>query len=253
MYLFSNKGLKFLESLSFNRCLFAFDFDGTLSKIVRNPEDATIAPLTKSMVSDLGKKRKVAVISGRGLADLKKKMSPTKAELVGNHGLEGVKGGERRNKKFHKLCLSWRRQIEKSLPENGSGIEIEDKSYSLAIHFRKSRHKKIQKEKILACVSKLKPQPRIIPGKDVVNVVPIGAPHKGMALLEIIRKNKAESAFYIGDDDTDEDIFSLPDSRIFTVRVGKKRSSSAKFYIQRQSEMNKLLKTLLRFIEKNDA
>jgi len=49
---------------------------------------------------------------------------------------------------------------------------------------------------------------------------------------------------YVGDDDTDEDVFSLPDERILSVRVGKKLMSAAQLYLERQSQMGSLLRYL---------
>jgi trehalose 6-phosphate phosphatase len=82
----------------------------------------------------------------------------------------------------------------------------------------------------------------------VVNLVPVGGPHKGMSLLELMAKSKTKCAFYIGDDDTDEDIFSLAEAGLFTVRVGKKSSSQAKFFIRNQAEVKLLLEILLKFL-----
>ena len=56
----------------------------------------------------------------------------------------------------------------------------------------------------------------------------------------------AESAFYIGDEETDEDIFRLDRASIFTVRVGKKNSSKAAYFIKTQSEMNAVLEALIK-------
>ena len=100
-------------------------------------------------------------------------------------------------------------------------------------------------------MGKLDDSPRIILGKFVFNVIPAGAPHKGMALLELMIETGATRALYVGDDDTDEDIFSLPDKRIVSVRVGKKKLSHAKYYLNRQSEMTILLRRLLQMHERH--
>lgn len=249
MYLFSESGTKLLESLCFTETLFAFDFDGTLSKIVREPGAATISNLTKDLISQLGERRHVAIISGRGLEDLRGKLGPTSAFLVGNHGLEGISTDMSRNNGFKSACDEWKTQLKKYLSNDLGGIEIEDKHYSMAIHYRKSRQKRTTRTHVLEILDKLNPSPRIILGKDVINLVPSGAPHKGVALLEIMLKTGAKTAFYIGDDDTDEDVFTLPDQRIFTVRVGKKNSSQAKFFIRNQTEINLLLKTLISYLD----
>lgn len=251
IYLFSDNGLRFLESVCFARTLFAFDFDGTLSKIVKNPEEAKINKTTLKLLHKLSEVAPVAIISGRSLKDLKEKFNPSPGYLVGNHGLEGIHSRDQKLEIFRQSCEKWKKHLTQALIETrGSpdGIEIEDKMYSIAVHYRKSRSKRQAKTMILNTLTKLTPSARIILGKCVVNIVPTGAPHKGVALLELMLKSDTKSALYIGDDDTDEDIFTLPNSRIFTIRVGLKKTSEAKFYLKRQNEMNLLLEKLLDFL-----
>lgn len=254
MYLLSSNGLKFLESLCFTKTLFAFDFDGTLSKIVKDPDKAKINESTLDLIKRLEQLTPVAVISGRGLKDLRTKINITKGYLVGNHGLEGISSGSQKREIFQKSCQAWKVILENQMEEEDAlfeGIEVEDKLFSIAIHYRKSRQKRLARSRILELLTKMQPQPRIILGKCVVNLVPVGGPHKGVALLELMLKSDTKSAFYIGDDDTDEDIFALSDSRIFSVRVGKKKASHAKFYLHRQTEINLLLKTLISYLDQS--
>lgn len=252
MYLFSANGHRFLESVCFAQTLFAFDFDGTLSKIVKNPDEAKINRSTLKLLQKLGEIAPIAIISGRSLSDLKIKFDPSPGFLVGNHGLEGIHAGDQKLESFCQSCEKWKSHLTRTLITNGGGldgIEIEDKVYSIAVHYRKSRKKRIAKSMILESLTELTPSARVIMGKCVVNVVPAGAPHKGIALLELMLKSETKSALYIGDDDTDEDVFALSDPRLFTIRVGKKETSQAKFYVERQAEVNTLLEKILDFLE----
>jgi len=247
--LFDPNNLKLLEALSFTPTLYAFDFDGTLSKIVRNPQDATIKSSTDLLLKELGEYAPVAIISGRSIADLKTHLKFIPPHLIGNHGLEGLGTRPDALELAHKICVDWKRYIESHLPKEDlkSGLEIEDKSFSIAIHYRKCASKKRVKIDILNVVANLDPKPRIILGKCVVNLLPPGAPHKGVALVELMFQTEIKSAFYIGDDDTDEDVFSLPNARILTVRVGKKATSQAQFYLNERAEIDRVLKTIIRF------
>ena len=68
--------------------------------------------------------------------------------------------------------------------------------------------------------------------------------------MDVLKRSDLKHVFYIGDDDTDEDVFSLPETEgtnIMTVRVGRKASSHAGYFIDRQSEINKLLRLLISF------
>ncbi|MGE0764462.1 MAG: trehalose-phosphatase [Bdellovibrionales bacterium] len=250
IYLFSRNGLKFLESACFARTLFAFDYDGTLAKIVKNPNEAKINRTTLRLLQKLSETSSIAVISGRSLSDLKDKFDPPPGFLIGNHGLEGILANSQKLEVFENLCKKWKSHLKKTLLDNEvnpGGIEIEDKGYSIAVHYRKSRTKRFAKSLILKSLAMLTPSARIIMGKCVVNIIPVGAPHKGIALLEVMRAAGVDSALYVGDDDTDEDVFALTDTRILTVRVGKKKNSRAKFYVERQAEIQILLQKIVTY------
>lgn len=245
--LFSKSSLMILESLSFTKTLYAFDFDGTLSKIVRAPSDATILQRTNELLRQLSDLVPVAIVSGRSIADLKRRLKFRPPYLVGNHGLEGLDERRFSLNEASRNCSIWMAKF--SSAQFPSGVEIEDKTYSLALHFRRCRKKKEAKAQILGAISDLSPSPRVIFGKSVINILPPMAPHKGIAVLELMLKVGAKNAFYIGDDDTDEDVFGLPNSQIMSVRVGEKRTSQARYFIQRQSQINELLKLLIKFHE----
>lgn len=247
-YLLSNGSLRVLESLSFTDTLYAFDFDGTLAPIVRNPEDARMSPQVESLFAKFSQRVPTAIISGRSLDDLRKRVPPGPSVLIGNHGIEGLSSrGE--GPGGTEECARWRKSLKESLiPEaDDPGLELEDKGLSLALHYRKSRKKKLTRNLIMKTIADLKPAPRVVPGKLVVNLVPQGSPHKGLALKALLEEKQARFGFYIGDDMTDEDVFSLGDPKILTVRVGQRMCSEAKYFIKRQGEIIRLLSLLLKF------
>jgi trehalose 6-phosphate phosphatase len=248
-YLFTHSGMRILESLCFTKTVFAFDFDGTLSKIVPKPSEATLSPKICMLMQNLSSHARIAIISGRSKKDLATRIPFKSHYMIGNHGLEGLKKEDSNWDKFQEITLTWKNYLQNNFldSESDPGLKLENKTFTLAIHYRHSRHKQKARDQILNVVRKLTPPPRIIAGKSVLNLIPRGAPHKGLAILEIIKKENATSAFYIGDDDTDEDVFSLPETRILTVRVGRKHSSAAQYYIKRQSEISRLLMTLSQF------
>ncbi|OFZ30045.1 MAG: trehalose-phosphatase [Bdellovibrionales bacterium RIFCSPHIGHO2_01_FULL_40_29] len=245
--------LKLLEALSFTKTLYAFDFDGTLAKIVRDPGAANMNSQTESLLKKICALVPVAVISGRSRDDLNTRLPDSVKFTVGNHGLEGLKSQANRIKKAQGITAQWKEHFESILESNPiDGIEVEDKIFSLALHYRKCRRKKEAKSQLLQIVSTLENSPRLIMGKSVLNLIPMGAPHKGIALMELMLETGATRALYVGDDDTDEDIFSLPDERIFSVRIGKKKLSHAKYFLERQSEITLLLKKIVQLnAEKN--
>lgn len=251
--LFTKSSLALLESLSFTKTLYAFDFDGTLAKLVSNPEDASLSPTTAKLLRKLSELAPVAIISGRSLQDLKQRIHFKPQFLIGNHGLEGAKEDTSGLDAAEKICLKWLNTLERFPFENG--IKIENKKYSLSIHYRLSRKKTAAKQQILSVIESLHPAPRIVAGKAVFNLVTAKAPNKGAAILDLIDQTGYKHIFYIGDDDTDEDIFELPyrSGQLMSVRVGQKKVSYAKYYIQRQSEINRVLNYLISYHQKQKA
>jgi trehalose 6-phosphate phosphatase len=246
MPLFSKAGLIGLEAFTFTDTLYAFDFDGTLAPIVQVPSEAVMPRKSEDLFQKLLSLAPVAILSGRSVADLTRRLKVKPHYLVGNHGLEGLSPGASALSHAKQECEQWVRRLEGV--DLLRGIEMEDKEFTLALHYRRSRSKKMARDQILTIIGQLHPVPRVIPGKFVFNLIPNGGPHKGMALTEIMRRSGMKHALYFGDDDTDEDVFSLGDENQITgIRVGKKRASQAKYYIPRQSDLNKVLKLLISF------
>jgi len=126
-----------------------------------------------------------------------------------------------------------------------AGLELEDKGYSLAIHYRSVRRKKPAREAISLALAGLKRPLRTIPGKCVVNVLPLDVPHKRDALLELRAQERAGLALYVGDDLNDEDVFELGHPELVTVRVGRDPRSAASFFVPNQREVDGLLRRLV--------
>lgn len=265
-YLFSPDVLWPLESLGnftysqTSQTLFAFDFDGTLSPIIASPHLSQIAPTTFSLLQSLSQRAPIAIISGRSRQDLQSRCplspsNPLQMSFIGNHGLEGEEGFVRREKLAQSLaiCRLWKEQWERGTWNEliKDGIILEDKGYSLSLHYRQYRYShKNGRDKLLAFTQQLLPAPRPVWGKSVLNLIPTLGPNKGEALIQLMDLWKRPHAFYVGDDDTDEDVFhlgpQLGERFITTVRVGMKKDSKAQFFIKRQSEMNRLLEAILR-------
>lgn len=245
-YLFGPKGWSALEMWASNRPLFVFDFDGTLSPIVPNPKLAKLEQRTCELLKTLSNQAPVIVLSGRSVSDLKERIPLHLDAFVGNHGIEGFPGTDSILSKARKATLQWEELILQSgLLQEDPGLQLENKKYSLAFHYRHSRERSVRKKQILSLARKLKPAPHIIEGKCVVNLLPARLPTKGDAVQRLLEEFRTSSGLFVGDDDTDEDVFSRNDVRILSIRVGKKRSSKANYFIEGQREINRLLEILI--------
>ena len=250
-YLLTDEGRARLAELTKRPALYAFDFDGTLARIVRERQAARLAPDVRRWLSELSRLVPTAVVSGRSLSDLRVRVGAEIPYLIGNHGMEAPDTSPEVRLHAIQVCQGWKEQLdgEAAAQLADVGVQIEDKGFSLTFHYRLSAQKPRARTLLFEWVARLTPSPRLVLGKAVVNAVPPGMPHKGSALESLIERTEVEQALYVGDDDTDEDVFTLPDSRILSVRIGIKQTSHAGYYLRSQAEMTTLLQELVGTLE----
>ena len=221
--------------------LVAFDFDGTLAPLVPDPAHATMRRRTHDLLRELARLCRVVVISGRARADAAEKLRGIGVvEVLGNHGIEPWHAAHWQFAEVRRW-LPLLEERASSLP----GVTIEDKNFSVAIHYRRSPEKRRARAAILKTAATLG-EVRAVGGKQVVNLLPSGAPHKGTALERERDRAGCDRAIYVGDDETDEDVFALDQpERLLTVRVGSKRGSAAAYCIPGQRAIDEFLRLLI--------
>jgi trehalose 6-phosphate phosphatase len=242
-YVLAAAGRKVVEQFARSRTLLALDFDGTLAPIVADPDRAAMRSSTRRLLRRVARAYPTVVLSGRSRVDVGRRvLGLGLTEVIGNHGIEPAPTRARATRRARR----WVPLLEERLA-GLPGVVIEDKGLSLAVHYRLSREKKKARARIHAAAARLG-RVRLLGGKQVVNVLPAGAPHKGLALERARARQGCETAIYVGDDDTDEDVFSLGQpGRLLGIRVGRRRGSAAAWCIRRQSEIDALLRLLLAF------
>jgi trehalose 6-phosphate phosphatase len=230
-----------LRQFACSRVLLAFDYDGTLAPIVSDPRQAAMRATTRALLREIAKRYPCVVISGRARADALRRVRGVGAvEVIGNHGIEPWQTSRRGLLAVRR----WQPTLARRLARF-PGVRIEDKVYSMAVHYRQSRQKKKARMAIQRAASALG-DVRLIRGKQVVNLLPRDAPHKGIALEKARARFGCDTAVYVGDDETDEDVFGLDrPGRLLTVRVGRRRDSLASYFLRDQSEIDRLLIALL--------
>lgn len=224
-----------------SRVLLAFDFDGTLAPIVRDPDKARMRPRTRSLLHAIALRYPCAVVSGRARRDVLARLEGIRlVEVVGNHGAEAASPQER----FTRPVGRWVEALKGSVG-GIPGVAIEDKVFSVAVHYRAARRKGATRRAIARSTESLQPA-RIFGGKEVVNLVAEGAPHKGVAVERIRVRLGCARTLYVGDDATDEDVFRFVEpERLLGIRVGRRASSRAAWFIERQASIDALLALLL--------
>lgn len=92
--LFSVAGQRRIDEIVKPGLLCVFDFDGTLSPIVAQPDQARLPLGVRRRLLELSKLASVAIITGRSLADIRPRLEFEPDYTVGNHGIEGIPGWE---------------------------------------------------------------------------------------------------------------------------------------------------------------
>ncbi len=244
--IFSPAGLSALRNFADRATLFTFDLDGTLTPIIEEPSGIQIPGEVRDRMIRLCGLASVAILTGRSREDARPRLGFEPRFIVGNHGAEGLPGWEEREREFTEICRDWESQLRGLLPVTGrSGIAIENKKSSLSIHYRKAPRRQAAHRDILRAIERLNPAPRRIPGKCVENVLPPDALNKGEALLRIMVLAGAFRAVFVGDDDTDEDVFRMRNDHILGIRVGNGLSSHAAFFLSNQKKISRLLDEML--------
>ena len=227
--------------------LLLLDFDGTLVRLRRHPDDVRFSARGRKILERLAghKNLTIAVVSGRELGKIQNLVGVEGIRYVGLHGAE--RAGE-----TTVPSIAARQMVESALKTAQTGlaglrgIEIEDKRLSFAVHYRGARPPAIQKaSRVVAdIVAASNDKLRILYGKKVWELLPREFPGKGAAVLELFALlPEKKIAIYFGDDETDEEAFSvLPDQ--ITVNVGGGGNTHASFYVRSPSEVLQFLSRL---------
>ena len=181
------------------------------------------------------------MITGRAKADALGRLGNIEVcRVVGNHGAEPSPN-----------AAAMRRRVRQWLPvlsehlSGRQGVVVEDKGLSVAIHYRQARDRSSTRRAVLTAVGSLK-NARLVGGKLVVNVVVPDAPHKGLALERERLHFACDTVIYVGDDVTDEDVFELDrPGQLLSIRIGRKKTSAAPYYLRNQAEIDRLLEILV--------
>lgn len=123
--------------------VWAFDFDGTLSDIVPDRDSAVLDPACAKLLAELASDRRqiVAVISSRTLDDLASRVRVDRVVLSGGSGLEWRLPDNERigpNRRAEERLGAERQRLLPALEtvRRVPGVVIEDKTWSVAVHFR---------------------------------------------------------------------------------------------------------------------
>ena len=234
------------------RLVVFLDYDGTLTPIVGQPAQAVLSDSTREVVRTLAAHVPVAILSGRDLEDIRRRVGIDGIVYAGSHGFD-VAGLRGLRKQVGTEFLPILDVAEKELREKLSGISgvlVERKRFSIGAHYRQANESgAIEVKRAVNETVARHCELRIIAGKKVYDLQPNIDWNKGRAvvwLLETLDLEQPEVLpLYIGDDVTDEDVFRALEQRGVGIVVGKQsRSTAARYGLKDPAEVERFLREL---------
>lgn len=208
------------------------DLDGTLLEFASEPSG--VAP-TARLLELLGRLREatdgaVAVVSGRSIDDLDRLLRPHKLPVAGVHGLQRRDGhGSAVAPPRLDAELRAVRPSLNAFAERHPGTLVEDKGFSLALHYRQRPDLEDAVVRLIEDLrARLPERLELLRGDKVIELKPAGY-DKGAAIGAFMQEApfKGRTPVFIGDDVTDEKGFcTVNDLGGVSVKVGGGRTAA---------------------------
>src|SRR3979409_591052 len=212
-----------------SECALLLDIDGTLLDLAPTPREVWVPPglaktLNRLLVRTSGA---LALVSGRSLNDIDLIFAPDQFPAVGGHGAEMRIEADSEAGAAHAppMDKELKRRLA-AIARLSPGILLEDKGYSLALHYRLAPH---AEKAIYAAVSLIRADLpnapiEVLPGKCVCEIKHSGfTKATGVRELMTHAPFKGKLPFFIGDDVTDESVFGImPDFDGLAFSVGRR-------------------------------
>ena len=208
---------------------FLFDVDGTLADIAPTPDDVRISHGLRRNLERLSHVAKgaVALVSGRSLGSLDALFEPLELTAIGGHGAEMrlLDNGHVEHVTEPPLADLLRQRFTAIAALDPKKIIVEDKEYSVAIHYRLARDKeRAILDAVAAICSEIdRNAVEVLHGKAVVEIKKSGF-NKGTAIRALMAHPPfaGRRPIFIGDDITDEDAFAvMPEFNGIAISVGR--------------------------------
>ncbi|MFZ5732793.1 MAG: trehalose-phosphatase [Pseudomonadota bacterium] len=215
--------------IDLKRCALLFDIDGTLIDLAPSPREVVVPPGLRENLQALLEETDgaMALVSGRSLIDIDWIFEPVLFPAVGGHGAEMRLSIDTEAVASHAppMDLELKKRFA-SIAALDPGILLEDKGYSLALHYRKAP---LMEKALYDAVSVIRadlPDAAIdiLPGKFVCEIKASGV-SKAMGVRELMTNEPfvGRTPVFLGDDVTDESVFAImPDMEGISLSVGRR-------------------------------
>jgi trehalose 6-phosphate phosphatase len=227
------------------------DIDGTLLELMPTPREVWVPPGLSKTLNRLLERTNgaLALVSGRSLNDIDLIFAPEQFPAVGGHGAEMRIDPDSESVASHAppMDKELKRRLA-AIAKLSPGILLEDKGYSLALHYRLAPHaEKAIYEAVSLIRADLPNAPiEILPGKCVCEIKHSGFT-KATGVKELMTHEpfKGRRPLFIGDDVTDETVFGImPDYDGLAFSVGR-RAHGVAGHFDAPSDVREFLAHLL--------
>lgn len=189
------------------QALIGLDFDGTLSPIVPEPDQARAHPAVPPVLRRLaGRLGRLAVITGRPAevaVDLGGLAGIDRLVVLGHYGLERWEGGRLSAPDDDPGVAAARDRIPALLAGLGApaGVHVEDKGRAVAVHVRRVADPVAALELLRDPLARLADELGLVvePGRLVLELRPAGG-DKGDALRSLVAESRPSAVMFVGDD-----------------------------------------------------
>src|ERR1700742_4073116 len=198
-----------------DQCALLLDIDGTLLDLAPTPREVWVPPGLAETLRGLMARTSgaLAMVSGRSLNDIDLIFAPDLFPAIGGHGAEMRLATDGEAVASHAPPMDKELKMRlAAVAKLSPGILLEDKGYSLALHYRLAPHaEKAIYEAVSLIRADLPNAPiEVLPGKCVCEIK-----HSGFTKATGVRELMTHVPFrgrkpiFIGDDVTDESVFAI--------------------------------------------
>jgi trehalose 6-phosphate phosphatase len=203
-----------------------FDVDGTLAPIVGRAEDAHVPEKTSLVLGRLARRfGGVACVSGRSATEARRLVGVGGIAYAGSHGAELLPPGAKEPSVLPAFT-SWRDRVRRFAEHHDDTdlrrlrVRIEDKGPITAFHWRGAPDEDAARTRIEGIAQEAEAEGFWIHwGRKVLEVRPPVPVDKGQAVAELVRRFRARTALFGGDDATDLDAFDALDEMVADGRL----------------------------------
>ena len=209
-------------------CALLFDIDGTLIDLAPTPDGIHVPPELPGQLQELWRLTNgaLALVSGRMIDEIDHIMKPVRLPAVGGHGVQmrPFADAEVQSAVVKPLNPHLKKRFA-ALAALSPGILIEDKGYSIAVHYRLAPQAERQiANAVTAIQADLPDAPlEVLNGKFVVEIKQEGF-SKATAVRQLMQLPPfaGRQPIFLGDDVTDESVFGImPDLDGLAYSVGR--------------------------------